>query len=275
MKISKMYKYITRRIIVLILVSFFMFYCLKDYLDFDIISENFIGGVGGSSSGKHKLPCVQYPKNPETDIDGSTRFLAKKMFKTIYDLDSILGKNVKKNPKVIKTKLESYMLKVEDNCKTIKVDGKEYTYDKLLKMENMSAKEKRILQERNKEKDKLIKEKMSETQEKKLKKLGKSMQQKMKKFITRLQKHESEKEEDEKGDFTNDKIKAGAEALLGKDAKPFPAMALLINYYNRIIYKSPKEKMAKNLIDFTITMAEETEKFASKLLKTKIYKLCE
>ena len=272
MKISKMQKYITRRIIVLILVSFFIFYCLKDYFDFDIISENFIGGGGGSSSGKHKLPCVQYPKNPETDIDGSTRFLAKKMFKTIYDLDSILGENIKKNTKLIKTKLESYMLLVEDNCKTIKVDGKEYTYDKLLKMENMSAKEKRILKERNKEKDKLVKEKMTETQEKKIQKIGKSIQQKLNKFSTRLQKHGKKKE---KGDLTDDKIKALTTTILGKDAKPFPAMSLLINYYTRIVYKSPKEKMAKNIIDFTIAMAEETEKFASKLLKTKIYKLCE
>ena len=62
--------------------------------------------------------------------------------------------------------------------------------------------------------------------------------------------------------------------MLGKDAKPFPAMSLLVNYYNRIIYKSPKDKMAKNIIDFSIAMAEEGDKFASKLLKTKIYKLC-
>lgn len=272
MKIKAIQKYITRRIVVLILLSYFIFYCLKEYLDFDVISESFIGGgKSGGSSGKHKLPCVQYPKNPETDVDGSTRFLARKMFKTIYDLDSILGKNVKKNEKVIKTKLESYMLKVEDNCKTIKLDGKEYTYDKLLKLENMSAKEKRILQERSKEKDKLVKEKMSETQEKKLQKLGKSMQQKMKKFTTRLQNHGKKKE---KGVLTDKKIQALTTTILGKDAKPFPAMALLINYYSRIVYKSPKEKMAKNLIDFTMAMAEETDKFTSKLLKTKIYKLC-
>ena len=39
------------------------------------------------------------------------------MFKTIYDLDSILGDNVKKSPKVIKTKLESYMLKLKITVK--------------------------------------------------------------------------------------------------------------------------------------------------------------
>ena len=272
MKLRAIQKYITRRIVVLILLAFFIFYLLKDYLDIDNISEGFLaGGKSKGSSGKHKLPCVQYPKNADTDIDASTRYLAKKMFKTIYDLDSILGDNVKKSPKVIKTKLESYMLKVEDNCKTIKVDGKEYSYDKLLKMENMTSKEKRILNERNKEKDKLVKEKMTETQEKKIQKLGKSMQQKIGKFNKTLQDHGKKKK---KGDLTDEKIQALIQTMLGKDAKPFPAMSLLVNYYNRIIYKSPKDKMAKNIIDFSIAMAEEGDKFASKLLKTKIYKLC-
>ena len=62
-------------------------------------------------SGKHKLPCVQYPKNADTDIDASTRYLAKKMFKTIYDLDSILGDNVKK-VKSYKNKIRIIYVKV-------------------------------------------------------------------------------------------------------------------------------------------------------------------
>ena len=39
------------------------------------------GGKSKGSSGKHKLPCVQYPKNADTDIDASTRYLAKKCLK--------------------------------------------------------------------------------------------------------------------------------------------------------------------------------------------------
>lgn len=273
------HQYYNKRVIILILTILLVHIILKNFLNINIFDLKvgslfgvreglFSGGTTGNSfGGGLKLPCVKFPKDPEGDIEGSTDYLVSKFARTIYDLDNILGKYIKKDEKLFEGKFEEYFLKIKDSCEKIEVDKKKYTYAELREGKNITPNEKKILEKRKKEENK-INDELTPDENKFLDEKIANIQKNFNKFIDRLVKHQSKKD---KGHLSDKKIDILVKTVFKKE--PLPAISLLMSYYKRIMYKSKKERWPRNMIIFQKRLLTGIEKFSEKLLKTKLYKL--
>ena len=266
-----MLRLLKNRLFILFLIVIVVNIFLRKFMDYDLfgISKN---NILEGYTGKKDLPCVEYPKNIDDPVELQTNVerLTKSVMQTISALDNIIGESIKNNhtDKLFKSRVEAFFLKVEENCSKIKIDGKMFSYADIATLKKLTKKEKKDLNEYNKEKKKKFEDESSDSDKKQLQKLRVAIKNNFTKFGKAKKKYE-EKGKD-KFYLTGKKF---TEILTAIMKTGIPAFTLVKTLFNRIKYKSAfKKNRARYLIDSEITMLRGLKDLSEKLLKSKMYK---
>ena len=261
------------RLFILFLVVVLIHILLKRFCNINLF--NFDGGytLEGFMT-KDDLPCVDYPNNINDPIELQTNVkrLCKSIENTAAALDNIVGEAIKNkhSDKLYNSSVEKFFLKVEEKCKKIKVDKKGYTYRDIDNMKNLTAKERKKVNEADSKKLKNYDEEATDAEKSKKKKLLKEIKENYDKFMEAKEKYMKKK----KKYITEEKFKLILKYVnTGGEYKGIPAYVLLTALFNRIKYKpSFKKNVTRYLIESELTMLEGVKEISKKILTSKLYK---